>query len=235
VDSEHAALHQCLADRDRSQVKKLILTASGGPFRETPKGLIERATVAEALNHPTWSMGRKITIDSASMMNKALELVEAKHLFHVPGEKLGVLIHPQSRVHALIEMADGSFIAQVGHPDMQFPAAYALSYPERLELPMPRFDWTAVPLTFFEPDRSKFPSFGFADEALKKGGTLPAVMNAANEVAVERFLKGEIPFGGIWKIVGSVMERHTPAPQESIEQLITVDAEAKAAAKEIRL
>lgn len=236
VDSEHAALWQCLQGREKNEVKKLLLTASGGPFRTWEKEKILKASVAEALRHPTWSMGRKITVDSASMMNKALELIEARHLFDVPPEKLGVIVHPQSRIHAMAELTDGSLIAQAGMPDMRLPAAWALNYPDRRTYNFPPYDWrTGETLTFFEPDKEKFPSFGFAEAALKAGGTLPGVMSAANDAAVARFLDGKIPFGGIWQIIGKMMEQHTVRPQSSIEEMIALDRETRIKALEMKL
>ena len=236
VDSEHAALWQCLEGRRPDEVKKLLLTASGGPFRTWEKEKIANASVAEALRHPTWNMGRKITVDSASMMNKALELVEARHLFGAPPEKLGVIVHPQSRIHAMVELTDGSLIAQAGMPDMRLPAAWALNYPDRMGHSFPDYDWrTGGVLEFFEPDKEKFPSFGFAEAALQAGGTLPGVMSAANDGAVARFLKGEISFGSIWKIIGKMMEQHTVRPQSSIEEMIAIDGETRKKALEMKL
>ena len=236
VDSEHSGVFQCLAGVDRCEVAKIWLTASGGPFRTWSREKIEKASLAEALAHPTWSMGGKITIDSASMMNKALELVEAKFLFGVGRNELGVLVNPQSAVHALVEMVDGTLIAQVAAPDMQQPIAYGLSYPERLSKPCRKLDLAALQkLEFFAPDREKFPSFDFADAAIDAGGTLPCAMNAANEVAVERFRKGEINFGGIWKIVGSVMENWHNAPQSSFAQITEAENEARRKAAEVKI
>ena len=236
VDSEHAAVFQCLQGRTPGEVKKIILTASGGPFRTWEKEKILKASVAEALRHPTWSMGRKITVDSASMMNKALELIEARHLFDVPPEKLGVIVHPQSRIHAMAELTDGSLIAQAGMPDMRLPAAWALNYPDRRTYNFPTYDWrTGETLTFFEPDKEKFPSFGFAEAALKAGGTLPGVMSAANDAAVALFVDGKIPFGGIWQIIGKMMEQHTVRPQSSIEEMIALDRETRIKALEMKL
>ena len=217
----------------RDEIAKVWLTASGGPFRTWEKERIERAALSDALAHPTWSMGRKITIDSASMMNKALELVEAKFLFGTPKEKLGVLIQPQSIVHAMVELNDGSFLTQCAAPDMRLPIAYALSFPERMPSAAEKLDLASLGrLEFFAPDRDKFPSFDFADAALDAGGTLPCAMNAANEVAVELFCEGRINFGTIWKIVGSVMENWKNSPQLSVEQLSEADAEARAKARE---
>ena len=228
VDSEHAGLFQCLAGRRSDEISRLWLTASGGPFRSWTKEQISRASLADALKHPTWSMGVKITIDSASMMNKALELVEARYLFDVPGEKLGAVIEPHSIVHALAELADGSTIAQMAVPDMRLPIRYALSYPERLSGTPERFDFAALnKIEFIPVDEEKFPSLAFARHAIACGGTMPAVMNAANETAVERFRKGEIPFCGIWKIVEKTMDHHNAEPQTSMEQIENADREAR--------
>ena len=235
VDSEHSGVFQCLAGRRSDEISKVWLTASGGPFRTWDQERIVNATVEEALAHPTWSMGKKITIDSASMMNKALELIEARYLFGLKPEQLDVVINPQSVVHALTELNDGSMIAQLSVPDMRLAIAYGLSYPERLSKPGSKLDLAGLSkLEFFAPDRKKFPSLDFADAALRAGGTLPAVMNAANEVAVERFCAGEINFGGIWKIVGHVMESVSVEPQKSLEQIMAADAEARAKARECK-
>lgn len=235
VDSEHSGVFQCLAGRRKDEIAKVWLTASGGPFRTWDVEKIRHASVKEALAHPTWQMGRKITIDSASMMNKALELVEARYLFDLSPEKLDVIINPQSIVHALVEVTDGSMIAQMSVPDMRMAIAYGLSYPERLSKPGSILDLGRMAqLEFFTPDRKKFPSLDFAAEALRAGGTLPAVMNAANEVAVERFCAGEIEFGDIWRIVGSVMEKSPVLPQNSLPEILEADAEARRKAAEWR-
>ena len=236
VDSEHSGVFQCLAGRRTDEVDTIWLTASGGPFRTWSAERIANATVAEALAHPTWSMGRKITIDSASMMNKALELVEARYLFAEYNAKLDVLVHPQSAVHALIELTDGSLIAQCGYPDMKLPIAYALSYPERLPFPGERLSLAKLgTMEFFAPDRKKFPAFDFADAALAQGGTLPCAMNAANEVAVERFCNGEINFGSIYRIIDRVMSDWHNEAQTSFAQLQEADCEARRKANEVRL
>ena len=236
VDSEHSGVFQCLEGRRTDEVDTIWLTASGGPFRTWSAEKIANATVAEALAHPTWSMGRKITIDSASMMNKALELVEARYLFAKYNAKLDVLVHPQSAVHALIELTDGSLIAQCGYPDMKLPIAYALSYPERLPFPGGRLSLAKLgTMEFFAPDRKKFPAFDFADAALAQGGTLPCAMNAANEVAVERFCNGEINFGSIYRIIDRVMSDWHNEAQSSFAQLQEADCEARRKANEVRL
>ena len=236
VDSEHSGVFQCLAGRRSDEIAKIWLTASGGPFRTWDREKIERASLQDALAHPTWNMGQKITIDSASMMNKALELVEAKYLFNTDADHLGVIVNPQSVIHALAELTDGSMIAQMSVPDMRLAIGYALAYPERPSKPGSRLDLSAVgKLELFAPDKEKFPSLQFADHALRAGGTMPAVMNAANEVAVERFCRGEINFGGIWKIVGAVIESMDAAPQQSLEQVLAADAEARVRAWQIKL
>ena len=234
VDSEHAGVFQCLAGRRPDEITKLWLTASGGPFRTWTREQIEKATLSDALKHPTWSMGAKITIDSASLMNKALELVEARYLFDVPGEKLDAVIEPHSIVHALVELSDGSTIAQMAVPDMRLPIRYALSYPERLAGKPEKFDFNTLnKIEFIPVDNKKFPSLDFARYAISSGGTMPAVMNAANEVAVERFRQGEISFSHIWKIVSKTMEYHKTEPQNSIEQLENIDKEARIYARNI--
>jgi len=228
IDSEHSGVFQCLAGRRPEEVARLWLTASGGPFRTWSAEAIARATVEDALRHPTWNMGAKITIDSASLMNKALELVEARYLFGVDGGRLGAVIEPHSVVHALVELADGGCIAQLAVPDMRLPIRYALSFPERLPGNPERFDFARLNRVDFIPvDEKKFPSLGFARRAIACGGTLPAVMNAANEVAVERFMRREVKFSDIWKIVEKTMERHTAEPQESLEQIREADLEAR--------
>lgn len=236
VDSEHAGVWQCLEGRREDEIKKIILTASGGPFRLWEKEKILSASVDEALRHPTWNMGRKITIDSASMMNKALELVEANRLFKADADHLGVIIHPQSKIHAMVELTDGSLIAQVAIPDMRLPAAWALSYPERGAFDFPAYDWSKGGIMeFFEPDKDKFPSFGFADAAMRAGGTLPGVMSAANDVAVEKFLDRQIPFGGIWRIIDKVMNDHKVLYNSSLEEILEVDRETRIKAREVKL
>ena len=234
VDSEHSGVFQCLAGRSREELRKVWLTASGGPFRTWDSERIQRATVSEALAHPTWQMGRKITIDSASMMNKALELIEARYLFDLQPEQLDVVINPQSIVHALAELTDGSMLAQMSVPDMRLAIAYGLSYPARLSKPGSTLDLAQMAkLEFFAPDKDKFPALEFARTALQSGGTMPAVMNAANEVAVDRFCAGEINFGGIWRIIAKVMEAIPVEPQISLEQVLEADARARALARQL--
>ena len=228
VDSEHSAIFQCLAGRQEDEVAKLVLTASGGPFRTATTEEIRKATWEMAMQHPTWRMGAKVTIDSASMMNKALELVEARYLFRVKPEKLSVVIHPQSIVHSMVEMTDGALIAQLAPPDMRFAIQYALTWPERCDGKLPKLDWsTLAPLTFELPDARKFPSLDFARAALETGGTLPTAMNAANEVAVEKFKRGEIAFPEIWSIVEKTMDAHDVRSQQDIAEIEAADREAR--------
>ncbi len=228
VDSEHSAIFQCLAGRRPEEVANLVLTASGGAFRNAGPEEIARATCHDALRHPTWSMGPKVTIDSASLMNKALELLEARYLFQVEPDRLKVVIHPESVVHSMVELTDGSLIAQLAMPDMRFAIQYALSYPERWDGGLPRLDFRQLAaLHFTEPDRTKYPSLDFADTAMRTGGTLPAVMNAANEVAVEKFRSGQIVFPKIWSIIEKTMAAHTASPQEDLTQILTADREAR--------
>jgi 1-deoxy-D-xylulose-5-phosphate reductoisomerase len=207
MDSEHNAIFQALGGADPATIERMIITASGGPFRTWSREAIEKATVAEALNHPNWSMGPKITVDSATMMNKGLELIEAHHLFGVPAEKLDVVVHPQSIVHGLVAFADGAVTAGMAVPDMRAPIAHCLGFPERLEAPTPRLDLAAIAtLTFERPDHERFPALALALRALSAGGGLPTVLNAANEIAVEAFLAGRIAFGEIARHVAEAME-----------------------------
>ncbi len=213
IDSEHSAVFQCLQGERPEHVHRILLTASGGALRDVPLERLPDVTPERALQHPTWRMGAKITIDSATLMNKGLEIIEAHWLFGVPAERIQVVLHPQSIVHALVEMRDGSVLAQLGLPDMRLPIQYALLYPERLDTALPRLDLIKVgTLSFAEPDPRRYPALQVAREALSAGGTMPAVMNAANEVAVARFLKGEIGFTDIVQCVREVMDRHAPQP-----------------------
>ena len=235
VDSEHSAIFQCLAGRPAREVKKLWLTASGGPFREWSAERIAAATLRDALAHPTWDMGPKVTIDSASLMNKALELIEARHLFNVPPERLKVVIHPQSLVHSMVELCDGSFIAQMSKPDMRFAIQYALTWPERAaEGGLPELDFARlVSLDFREPDRSRFPSLDFAYHAMHIGGTMTAAMNAANEVAVDKFRRGEIGFAAIWTIIEKTMSAHHTEPQSDLAAIRDADRRAREFASQL--
>lgn len=232
VDSEHCALFQCLVGEERSRVRKLILTASGGPFRGRKE--LSTVTRAEALRHPRWVMGAKITIDSATLMNKALEMIEARWLFDLPMEQVDVLVHPQSIVHSLVEFVDGNLMAQLGPTDMRLPIQYALTYPERVESRLSRLDLSEVAtLTFERPDTVTFPSLNYARQAATMGGTMPAVMNAANEVAVQRFLTEQIPFVGILHTVRAVMELHQPGPASDLGSIMEADAWARRTAESL--
>ncbi len=207
MDSEHNAIFQALGGADPATIERMIITASGGPFRTWTKEAIETATIAEALNHPNWSMGPKITVNSATMMNKGLELIEAHHLFGVPAEKLDVVVHPQSIVHGLVSFADGAVTAGMGAPDMRVPIAHCLGFPDRMAAPTPRLDLAAIgSLTFERPDYDRFPSLKLALNSLASGGGLPTVLNAANEIAVEAFLAGKIAFGGIARHVAEAID-----------------------------
>ncbi len=224
VDSEHSAVFQSLQGHRASDVRRIILTASGGPFREYPPEKLAQVSIADALNHPNWSMGRKITIDSATMMNKGLEVIEARWLFDMPGDKIAVNIHPQSIVHSMVEYVDGCVMAQLGVPDMKAPIAYSLTYPERVTTGVKPLDLTALSgLTFFNPDHVRFPALKLAYQALDAGESMPAVLNAANEVAVESFLEGRIKFNDIPVVIEQTMNAHTPHPLASIEEVLSVD------------
>jgi 1-deoxy-D-xylulose-5-phosphate reductoisomerase len=233
IDSEHCALHQCLDGRSPSDVRRLVLTASGGPFRSRPRETFDRITREEALAHPTWNMGPKITIDSATLMNKGLEVIEARWLFGVPRARIEVLIHPQSVVHSMVEFVDGTVLAQLGVTDMRMPIQYALSHPERWPAAIPGLDFTrAFHLDFEPPDHARFPCLGLAAEALEAGGTAPAVLNAANEEAVAAFLDGRISFTGIPESIGEVLDHHPPTPVSRLEDVLAADAWARERAKE---
>ncbi len=224
VDSEHSAIFQCLAGHNRSDVKRIILTASGGPFRETPKEKLRGVTLEDALRHPNWEMGKKITIDSATMMNKALEIIEARWLFNLEVSRIDVLIHPQSIVHSMVEYKDGSVMAQLGIPDMRVPISYALSYPERLRMDETFLDLRKEgKLEFYSPDFDKFPALRLAYEAAEKGGSMPAVLNASNEVAVDAFIGGKIGFLDIAGVVEETMNLHKPVEEKSIPAIIEAD------------
>jgi 1-deoxy-D-xylulose-5-phosphate reductoisomerase len=224
VDSEHSAIFQSMEGHRKGDIRRLILTASGGPFRKKALAELREVTPAAALAHPNWSMGRKISIDSATMMNKGLEVIEARWLFELPADRIAVHIHPQSIVHSMVEYVDGSVIAQLGIPDMKTPIAYALSYPERLTLNLPPLDLCSLgSLTFEEPDLERFACLALAYEALQLGGTAPAVLNAANEVAVDAFLNGKIPFLEIPAVIRAALERHHPQPLKHIEEALRAD------------
>jgi 1-deoxy-D-xylulose-5-phosphate reductoisomerase len=228
VDSEHSAILQCLQGEQVSAVERLILTASGGPFLRLPQRAFDSITVADALKHPIWRMGSKITIDSATLMNKGLEVIEAFWLFGIPPEKIEVVIHPQSIIHSMVEFADGSIKAQLGAPDMKLPIQYALMYPERPASSYTRLDFgTVLQMTFEQPDRDRFRCLDLGYEALELGGTAPAVLNAANEVAVKLFLDEKLPFSAIPRLIEDALERHTPVHTFTIEDLIQVDNETR--------
>ena len=235
VDSEHNAVFQCIDGRPPETVKRVILTASGGPFRTWPADRFGAITIADALNHPTWRMGNKITIDSATLMNKGLEVIEARWLFGLPAEKISVVVHPQSVIHSMVEMVDGSVIAEMAIPDMAIPVAFALAYPERLPMahltPLSLVD--CARLTFEEPDFTRFPCLRLAYEALRAGGTMAACLNAANEELVAGFLAGRMRFVDLPRHLETVMERHDNAPAQSLEDLIETDGWARAAAREL--
>jgi 1-deoxy-D-xylulose-5-phosphate reductoisomerase len=228
VDSEHNALHQCLRGERHSEVKRLILTASGGPFRTASKEVIETATPAEALKHPTWRMGDKITIDSATMMNKGLEVIEARWLFHRSADEISIVVHPQSVVHSMIELVDGSVLAQLGVTDMRHAIQYALTYPARQASELPPLNLAACgTLEFYEPDTERFPCIALAYDALRAGGTMPAALNAANEVAVAAFLDERIPFGQIPALIRAACAAHTPQPVNDLETVLAADRWAR--------
>lgn len=228
VDSEHSAIFQCLRGADGNRPVRLLLTASGGPFRTWTKEAIARATKADALKHPTWSMGAKITVDSASMFNKALEIMEARWLFDLPPERIQVVVHPQSIVHSAVEFADGAVLAQLGVPDMRVPIQYAMTYPERLPSPAKPLDLFALGQLTFEPgDPERFPALRLAGECLNAGGAACAVLNGANEAAVAAFLREEIPFGGIAALVEGTLERLAGLPADSLDDIFRADAEAR--------
>jgi len=227
IDSEHSAIFQCLRGADPTHVDRLILTASGGPFRDKTLDDMRAAKPEDALNHPTWSMGGLVTINSATLMNKGLEIIEACRLFSVPTERIDVLVHPQSIVHSLVRFVDGSVLAQLGLPDMRLPIQYALLFPERVATGLPLLDLAQCgPLTFAEPDHSRFPAIAIARRALEAGGTMPCVMNAANEAAVELFLKRRLPFLGIMELVQAVMARHIPCAA-TYDSVLEADAWAR--------
>jgi 1-deoxy-D-xylulose-5-phosphate reductoisomerase len=232
VDSEHAALHQLIGGEAPGTIDRITITASGGPFRGRTD--LDSVTVEEALAHPTWAMGGKITIDSATLMNKGLEVIEAHHLFGTPYEQIDVVVHPQSIVHALVALCDGATLAHLGHPDMQVPIAYALHYPDRVDVPVSRLDLAQVgSLTFEPPDADAFPCLRLARAAAVAGGTAPCVLNAANEVAVHAFLHRRLSFTGIAAVIERVLERIPAAPVHSFEALYGADAEARAVAGEL--
>lgn len=232
VDSEHNALHQCLRGEKRSEVRRLILTASGGPFRTRSRDEMRRATVAEALNHPTWDMGDKITIDCATLMNKGLEVIEARWLFGFEGDRIDILVHPESVVHSMIELVDGSVIAQMGVTDMRHAIQYSLTYPERHPGQLPALDLTKLSALHFEaPDTERFPCIKLAYRAMREGGTLPAAMNAANEEAVRAFIDERISLTDIPQVIEEVMDEHQVAPLENLDTVLAADRAARESAR----
>jgi 1-deoxy-D-xylulose-5-phosphate reductoisomerase len=234
IDSEHSALFQALGTNKREFVKRLILTASGGPFFKFPKEKLGSVTVEMALSHPTWKMGKKITIDSATLMNKGLEVIEANWLFGIPPERISVWIHPQSIVHSMVEYIDGSVIAQMSIPDMKIPISYALAYPERIGMDRNgNFSGAFGHLTFEEADFERFPALCLSYRAIEEGGTMPAVMNAANEIAVGAFLERGLKFMEILKVVGRVMEMHKTLPGDMLEEVLESDAWARKTAESL--
>ena len=234
VDSEHSALYQLIAGEPAGTVDRLVLTASGGPFRGRARAELEEVTVEQALAHPTWDMGGKITIDSATLMNKGLELIEAHHLFAVPYERIDVVVHPQSIVHSLIHLCDGATLAHLGYPDMRVPIAYALHHPERVDVPVPTLDLVDVgALTFEAVDLEAFPCLRLAREAASAGGTAPCVLNAANEVAVHAFLDGRLGFLGIAEVIERVPDRLGAGVVHSFESLYDADRQARESAAEL--
>jgi 1-deoxy-D-xylulose-5-phosphate reductoisomerase len=234
VDSEHNGAHQCLRAGQRNEVARLILTASGGPFRETPADKLASVTPADALNHPTWKMGRRITIDSATLMNKGFEVIEACWLFGLSADEVDVVVHPQSSVHAMVEYTDGSVIAQISATDMRMPIQYALTYPARNPAPVPRIDWTeARSWTFSAPDQKKFPALRLAYEALRAGGSAACTLNAADEIAVEAFLGERISFPAIAEVVEETLQRVPVRQAASIQEILDVDEQSRITARRI--
>ena len=228
VDSEHNAIYQCFDHEDPRRVAKVVLTASGGPFRTLTRAEMARMIPAQAVKHPNWSMGAKISVDSATLMNKGLELIEAHHLFPIGADRFEILVHPQSVVHSMVEYVDGSVLAQLGTPDMRTPIAHTLAWPERMQTPCARLDLAAIGRLDFEaPDPERFPALDLARAALKAGGARPAILNAANEAAVAAFLAGRIGFLDIVFIVGKVLDRYDPPAPISLEDVIEIDAHAR--------
>ncbi len=225
IDSEHSAIWQCLAGEDRSQVRRLVLTGSGGPFRTLPRKKLSRVTRKQALRHPNWDMGPKITIDSATMMNKGLEVIEARWLYDMPPERIDIVIHPQSIIHSLVEFVDGSVKAQLGVPDMKIPIQYALTYPDHRPAEWPRLDLAAVgELTFEEPDLEKFPCIALAYDALRRGGSAPAALNLANDLAVQAFLDDQLAFAGIPRVLARVLGEHPFIEKPTMAELEELQA-----------
>ena len=234
VDSEHSAIYQCLLGEDKRDLRRIILTASGGPFRERPPGSLDEVTVEETLAHPTWNMGPKVTVDSATLVNKGLEVIEAHHLFDVDMDRIDVVIHPQSVVHSMVEMVDGSVLAHMGVPDMRIPVQYAMTRPRRAPSPAESLSLASYgELTFFEVDGDRWPALGLAYEAARRGGTCPAAMNAANEEAVAAFLERRIGFTRISEVVGETVERHERLQGASLDEIREAEARARSLAREL--
>lgn len=236
VDSEHCAIHQCLRSGRDAEVTRLVLTASGGPFRGRTKEQLASVTKEQALAHPTWSMGPKITVDSSTLMNKGLEVIEAHALFGIGFDRIGVVVHPQSVVHSMVQFADGATIAQLSHPDMRLPIGYALGWPERLDVPYGELDWSEpTRLDFEPPDLDAFPCLELAFAAGKMGGSAPAWLNASNEVAVQAFLDGRIAWVDIAEVVRTSLEQHVVEDLATVQDVLTVDSEARAVASSVVL
>lgn len=234
VDSEHSAIFQCLLSAQGNKIEKIHLTASGGPFRTWEKSRIETATKAMALKHPNWDMGAKITIDSATMMNKGFEVIEARWLFDMPVERINVVVHPESIIHSMIEFEDGAVIAQMANPDMREPIQLALGFPERLPLANEKLDFAKLgSISFFSPDLDRFPALGLAFRAMEKGGNIPCVMNAANEAAVAAYLRDRIPFYGISDVIGECMERFSFIETPTLEDIFSTNEEAYSMAESL--
>ena len=234
IDSEHSAIFQCLQGEWHNPIEKIYLTASGGPFRGLKLPALEAVTVEQALKHPNWSMGAKITIDSATLMNKGLEMIEAKWLFNLPAAKIDVIVHPQSIIHSIVQFEDGSMKAQMGLPDMKLPIQFALGYPARLKSTFPRFDFIKYPQLTFEPtDTETFKCLSLASYAMEKGGNMACILNAANEIAVQAFLKEIISFTGIPKLIENVMQKASWIPKPSIEDYVATDEESRKIASEL--
>jgi 1-deoxy-D-xylulose-5-phosphate reductoisomerase len=234
IDSEHNGAHQCLRAGNRNQVSKLILTASGGPFRNTPLEALAHVTPQQALNHPTWRMGNRITIDSATLMNKGFEVIEACWLFDFAPSQVDVVIHPQSSVHAMIEYSDGSVLAQIAATDMRMPIQYALSYPERFEAPVAKIDWRqARQWEFMPPDFAKFPLLKLAYHCMETGGSATCTLNAADEIAVEAFLEGRIPFPAIWEVVQETLSQMPVRHAATVGEILEIDRESRSLAREL--
>ncbi len=227
VDSEHSALFQCLVGEDESSVARLVLTASGGPFRGRSRESLADVTPEQALSHPTWNMGRRISVDSATLFNKGLEVIEAHFLFKIGYDRIAVVVHPQSIVHSAVEFVDGSWKGHLGHPDMRIPIQYALTYPDRMESPVGPFALAGLSLSFEEPDRATFPALDLAFQAGERGGSSPAVLNAADEVAVEAFLQRRLGFLGIMDVVSSTLATVQWRPVETVEDVVDADREAR--------